>query len=64
MRVRDLMEMLAHVDQDAEVVLRCDEDLALDADDVRVGDGVVAFSAVDLVAAGYCDDCLELLAAL
>ena len=64
MRVRDLMEMLAHVDQDAEVVLRCDEDLALAADDVRVGDGVVAFSVVDLVAAGYCDDCLELLAAL
>lgn len=64
MLVRELVEMLAHADQDAEVVLRCDEDLALDADDVQVEDGVVAFLAFDLVADGYCDDFLEALGAL
>ena len=63
MLVRELVEMLAHVDQDAEVVLRCDCDVVLVADRVCVENGRVAVDAFDLVA-GYCDDCLEMLAAL
>lgn len=64
MLVRELVEMLAHVDQDAEVVLRCDGDVALASDRVCVEDGRVAVDAFDLVSAGYCDECLEVLAAL
>lgn len=64
MLVRDLMEMLSHVDQDSQIVLRCDGDVALQSDDVCVENGVVAFDAFKLVSEGLCDESLEMLGAL
>ena len=64
MLVRDLMAMLRDADQDAVVVLRCDDDVELQAENVLVEDGRVALDAFYLVSAGYCEDFCEALGAL